>query len=194
MAERNPNIAKRIFDILISLFAIIILSPALIVIAVAIKISDKGPAIFKQERAGKEGSPFVFYKFRTMNADTNPFGQSPKTGDDPRLIKIGKFLREYSLDELPQLFNVLKGDMSIVGPRPLYVSQISEFSDYHKKRLLVRPGLTGLSQIYGRSSLTEKTTLDLEVEYVKKQNFWLDIKIIFLTFGAVFGKKQVYEE
>ena len=167
--------------------------PVFVVVVIAIKLTSKGPAVFKQQRAGKDGKVFVFYKFRTMKLDVDPFGQSPKSGDDPRLIKIGKFLREYSLDELPQLFNVLKGDMSVVGPRPLYVSQISELSDYHKKRLLVRPGVTGLSQIYGRSELTSKTNLDLEVEYVEKQSFWLDIRIFFLTFGVVLGKKGVYE-
>lgn len=192
--KKMKNLTKRIFDILVSLPAIVVLLPVLAVIAGAIKISSKGSAIFRQERVGKNGKPFVFYKFRTMKLDADPFGPSPKSGDDPRLIQIGRFLREYSLDELPQLFNVLKGDMSIVGPRPLYVSQISELNDYHKKRLLVRPGLTGFSQIYGRSSLTSEGNLDLEVEYVEKQSFWLDIKIIFLTFGVIFGKRGVYEE
>ncbi len=188
------KLLKRVFDILISLPSVILLLPVFVIVAIAIKISDKGPAIFKQERAGQDGRPFTFYKFRTMKLGVEPFGQSPKTGEDPRLTKIGRFLREYSLDELPQLFNVIKGDMSIVGPRPLYISQISEINDYHKKRLLVKPGLTGLSQIYGRSELTEKANLDLEVEYVEKQSFWLDIKIIFLTFGAVLGRKGVYEK
>jgi len=181
-------------DICISLVTVAFLLPVFVVISIAIRLISKGPAIFKQERAGKNGRLFIFYKFRTMKFGVDPFGQSPKSGDDPRLIRIGKFLREYSLDELPQLFNVIKGDMSIVGPRPLYISQISELSDYHKKRLMVKPGLTGLSQIYGRSELTEKTNLDLEVEYMEKQSFWLDVKIIFLTLGIVFGKKGVYEK
>jgi lipopolysaccharide/colanic/teichoic acid biosynthesis glycosyltransferase len=188
------GLLKRFFDICASLVAMMMLLPVFAAIAIGIKISSKGPAIFIQQRVGKDGRPFVFYKFRTMKLDADPFGQSPKAGDDTRLIKIGKFLREYSLDELPQLFNVLKGDMSIVGPRPLYTSQISELSEYHKKRLLVRPGLTGLSQVYARSALTSEKSLDLEVEYAEKQNLWLDIKIIFLTFRAVLGKKGVYEE
>jgi len=188
------NLNKRILDICVSLLGVMILLPVFVIIIMAIKLASKGPAIFKQERAGKNGKPFVFYKFRTMKVGVDPFGQSPKSGDDSRLIKPGKFLREYSLDELPQLFNVLKGDMSIVGPRPLYVSQISEWSDYHKQRLLVKPGLTGSSQIKGRASLTQEAKLDIEAEYVKKQSFWLDIKIIFLTFGVVFGKKGVYEK
>lgn len=188
------ELSKRVFDVCLSLVAMVLLLPVFGVIAIVIKLGSKGPVIFKQQRAGKNGRPFVFYKFRTMKLDADPFGQSPKAGDDPRLIKGGKFLREYSLDELLQLFNVLKGDMSIVGPRPLYISQISELSDYHKKRLLARPGLTGLSQVYARSSLTSESSLNLEVEYIEKQSFWLDIKIIFLTFGTVLGRKGVYEE
>jgi lipopolysaccharide/colanic/teichoic acid biosynthesis glycosyltransferase len=191
---RLYDISKRLIDVLISALAMVLLLPVFGVIAIVIKLGSKGPVIFKQQRAGKNGRPFVFYKFRTMKLDADPFGQSPKAGDDPRLIKGGKFLREYSLDELLQLFNVLKGDMSIVGPRPLYISQISELSDYHKKRLLARPGLTGLSQVYARSSLTSESSLNLEVEYIEKQSFWLDIKIIFLTFGTVLGRKGVYEE
>jgi len=188
------NLYKRAFDICVSLVASVLLLPVLVVICLIIKTDSKGPVIFKQQRMGKNSVPFNLYKFRTMKVDVDPFGQSPKSGDDTRLIKTGKFLREFSLDELPQLFNILKGDMSIVGPRPLYVSHIDQCSDYHKKRLLVRPGLTGLSQIYGRESLTEKVNLDMEVEYVEKQSFWLDIKIIIQTFGVVLGKKGVYEK
>lgn len=187
------KIVKRTFDIVVSLVSLIILSPVFAVIAFLIKISDKGPVIFKHERAGKATKPFIFCKFRTMKMNVDPYDQSPSSGDDSRLIKAGKFLREYSLDELPQLFNVLKGDMSIVGPRPLYMSQIPKFSEYHKKRFLLKPGITGFSQISLRSELTSKQSLDLEVEYVEKQNFWLDIKIIFLTIGAVLGKKGVYQ-
>jgi lipopolysaccharide/colanic/teichoic acid biosynthesis glycosyltransferase len=188
------RVIKRIFDTVAALLAILILSPLLAVVAALIKSTSKGPMIFKQERAGKDGKPFVFYKFRTMKLDADPFGQSPKSGDDLRLIKYGKFLREYSLDELPQLFNIIRGDMSLVGPRPLYMSQISELSDYHKRRLLVKPGLTGLSQVYGRSELTEQANLDLEIQYVEKQTFWLDLKIVFLTFTVVLGKRGVYEK
>lgn len=188
------KIFKRIFDISISLVSLILLCPVFVVIAIVIKISDKGPAIFKHERAGKDGKPFIFYKFRTMKKNVDPYDRSPGSGEDPRLIKCGKFLREYSLDELPQFFNVLKGDMSIVGPRPLYLSQINDFSDYHRKRFLLRPGITGFSQIYLRSELISQKSLDLEVEYVEKQSFWLDIKIIARTFAVVLGKKGVYQE
>ena len=118
---------KRIFDIVISLLLVILLLPVFLIIAVTIGIASKGLAIFKQQRAGKDGKPFTFYKFRTMKSDVDPFGPSPKTGDDLRLTRVGKFLREYSLDELPQLFNILKGDMSIVGPRSPYMDQMKEF-------------------------------------------------------------------
>ncbi len=188
------NTCKRTIDIVGSLLAIMLLSPILGIIALVVKVNSRGPIVFRQQRAGKNGRPFIFYKFRTMRTDVDPFGPSPKSGQDTRLTKVGRFLREYSLDELPQLFNILKGDMSIVGPRPQYISQISEWSDYHREALKVKPGLTGFSQIQGRASLTHEAKLDLEVEYVKSQSLWLDVKIIFLTFSVVFGKKGVYEK
>lgn len=181
-------------DICISLLATILLLPVFAVIIIAIRISSKGAAIFKQERAGKDGKPFTFYKFRTMRLDVDPFGSSPKSGDDPRLTKTGKFLREYSLDELPQLFNVLKGDMSIVGPRPLYVSQMAEWNERQAKRLLVKPGLTGLAQISGRGELTHEEKLEFDVKYVETASFRTDIKIILATVIQVFQRKSIYEK
>lgn len=188
------RIIKRLLDIVFSLLAVLILLPVYVIIVIAIKLGSRGPAVFAQTRAGKDGKPFTLYKFRTMKIDVDPFGASPKSEYDPRLTKTGIFLREYSLDELPQFFNVLKGNMSLVGPRPLYVSQIAEWNDYHKQRLMVKPGLTGLSQVKGRASLTQEAKLDIEVEYVEKQSLWLDIKIIFLTFVVIIKKKGVYEK
>ena len=188
------SLLKRILDISISLAAVVILLPVFAVIIIAIRVSSKGSALFKQQRAGKDGTPFMFYKFRTMKLGVDPFGASPKSGDDPRLTRIGKLLREYSLDELPQLFNVLKGDMSIVGPRPLYVSQMAEWNERQKKRLLVKPGLTGLAQISGRGELTREEKLELDVKYVKTANFWADIKIILATVIQVFRRKSIYEK
>jgi len=188
---------KRILDISISLASVVILLPVFAVIIIAIKVSSKGPAVFKQERAGKDGKPFMFYKFRTMKLDVDPFGPSPKSGEDPRLTKVGIFLREYSLDELPQLFNILKGDMSIVGPRPLYISQMAEWNEWQKKRLLVKPGLTGLAQISGRGELTREEKLELDVKYVETASFLADIKIILATIAQVFGRKRrksIYEK
>ena len=188
------DICKRVLDIFITVVAMVILSPVLIAIWIAIKLSSTGPVIFKQERAGKNSKPFVFYKFRTMKPDVEPFGPSPKSGQDPRLTKVGKFLREYSLDELPQLFNVLKGDMSIVGPRPLYISQIPEWNERQKKRLLVKPGLTGLAQIEGRAELTREEKLEFDVKYVETTGLLTDIKIILATIVYVFKRQSIYEK
>jgi undecaprenyl phosphate N,N'-diacetylbacillosamine 1-phosphate transferase len=185
---------RRLFDMVLSLLALAILSPVFVAIAVAIKLNSKGPAIFKQERVGKNSKPFTFYKFRTMKTEVDPFGPSPKAADDLRLTKVGKLLREYSLDELPQLFNVLKGDMSIIGPRPLYVSQMAEWDERQKKRLLVKPGLTGLAQISGRAQLTLEEKLELDVKYMETAGFWLDLKILLATVTQVFGRKNIYEK
>lgn len=185
---------KRLSDLIVAILAISLLLPGFFVIFLAIKLSSKGAAIFKQERAGRGGKPFTFYKFRTMRTDVDPFGPSPKSGDDSRLTKIGKFLREYSLDELPQLFNVLKGDMSIVGPRPLYIEQMKEWDQRQKKRLLVKPGITGLAQISGRGALTREEKLELDVQYVEKANLRLDLKIILITIVQVFCRKSIYEK
>ncbi|MCH8118709.1 MAG: sugar transferase [Planctomycetes bacterium] len=188
------NICKRGLDIFIALAAMVILSPVLVAIGITIRLSSKGPAVFKQQRAGQNGKPFVFYKFRTMKLDVAPFGPSPKSGEDSRLTKVGKFLRESSLDELPQLFNILKGDMSIVGPRPLYLSQIPEWSERQKKRLLVKPGLTGLAQIQGRAELTREEKLELDVKYVENAGLLTDIRIMLATITQVFRRKSVYEK
>ena len=191
---RLYNSCKRALDICMSVPAAVILLPVFAVIVIAIRVSSKGPVIFRQERAGKDGKPFMFYKFRTMKLDVDPFGPSPKSGKDPRLTKVGIFLREYSLDELPQLFNVLKGDMSIVGPRPLYLSQMSEWNEQQKKRLLVKPGLTGLAQISGRGELTREEKLELDVKYVETVSFLTDIKITLATIAQVFWRKSIYEK
>jgi lipopolysaccharide/colanic/teichoic acid biosynthesis glycosyltransferase len=185
---------KRLLDMILSVPAAVVLLPVFVSIAVAIKLTSKGTAVFKQERAGKDGRPFIFYKFRTMRTDVEPFGPSPKSGEDPRLTKVGKWLREYSLDELPQLFNILKGDMSIVGPRPLYMAQMAEWNERQKKRLLVKPGLTGLAQISGRGELTREEKLELDVKYIETASFWLDIKIMLSTISQVFKRKSIYEK
>jgi len=188
------KLSKRILDILISLPVVVILLPVFVITVIAIRVSSKGSAIFKQQRAGKDGKPFVFYKFRTMKIDVDPFGASPKSGEDPRLTKVGMFLRQYSLDELPQLFNILKGDMSIVGPRPLYVSQMAEWNERQKKRLLVKPGLTGLAQVSGRGELTREEKLELDIKYVETAGLLTDTKIILATIAQVFGRKNIYEK
>lgn len=188
------GIAKRGFDVVFSVLALIVLSPLLMVIWLIIRLSSEGPAIFRQERAGKDGKPFIFYKFRTMRVAADPYGASPKSGNDPRLTKVGKFLREYSLDELPQLFNILVGDMSVVGPRPLYLLQIPEWSERQKERLRVRPGLTGLAQISGRGRMTKEEKLELDVQYVEKANLLGDVRIVLATISRVFSRKGIYEK
>jgi len=172
---------------------LVVLLPLLAAIAVATKLTSPGPAVFRQERAGKNGKPFIFYKFRTMKLEADPFGPSPKSGADPRLTRLGRWLREYSLDELPQLVNVAIGDMSLVGPRPLYVSQIREWNERQKKRLLVKPGLTGLAQISGRGGLTREEKLELDVTYVESASLRLDCKILLATLVHVFGRAGIYE-
>ena len=185
---------KRLLDLCFTLPVTLILLPLLTVIALAIKLTSKGPIIFKQQRTGKNGAPFTVYKFRTMRVGGDPFGASPRSGDDPRLTSIGKILREYSLDELPQLVNILQGNMSLVGPRPLYESQAAEWTDHQRQRLKVKPGLTGLAQIQDRAALTIEDKLELDVAYVRQQSFWLDIKILLRTFSLVWNKEGIYEK
>jgi lipopolysaccharide/colanic/teichoic acid biosynthesis glycosyltransferase len=185
---------KRAFDLVFSAIGLIVLLPAFAAIAVAIRLSSTGPALFKQQRVGKGGKAFMFYKFRTMKTDVDPFGPSPKSGQDPRLTKIGAFLREYSLDELPQLLNVLKGQMSFVGPRPLYMSQVAEWNERQKRRLLVKPGLTGLAQISGRAELTREEKLELDAQYVERAGLPLDLRILLATAAQIFRRKNIYEK
>jgi len=188
------HVLKRGFDVLVSITALMILVPVLAVIWAIIKLSGQGPVIFKQLRAGKNGKPFVLYKFRTMSIEVDPFGHSPKSGSDPRLTKAGRILREYSLDELPQFVNILKGDMSVVGPRPLYLSQIPEWSEQQKKRLLVKPGLTGLAQVSGRGEIAREEKLELDVKYVETTGIMTDVKIIMATIACIFRRKGIYEK
>ena len=188
------GLAKRLFDVLFAGIALVILSPLLLAAAVAIRLGSRGPAIFRQERAGKDGRPFLLYKFRTMRLDVDPFGPSPRSGNDLRLTRVGRFLREYSLDELPQLYNIVLGDMSLIGPRPLYRSQIPEWSERHRKRLLVKPGLTGLAQVSGRGELTREEKLELDVRYVEQASLWLDSRILLATCARVFARQGIYEK
>ncbi len=188
------ELLKRAFDVLIAGVLLVVLSPLLLAVTCAIRLGSRGPAIFRQERAGRAGKPFMLYKFRTMGLDVDPFGPSPKSGQDPRLTRFGRFLREHSLDELPQLLNIFKGDMSLVGPRPLYMSQISEWNERQKTRLLVKPGLTGLAQISGRGELTIEEKLELDAKYVEQAGFRLDCRILLATAARVFARGGIYEK
>lgn len=180
---------KRILDIFISFIAIIILSPLMLIVAFAVKIESKGPVIFKQERVGKDGKIFEIYKFRSMcvGAEQTGTGQYSFSGD-PRVTRVGKFIRATSIDELPQLVNVLKGEMSFVGPRPpltYHPWELGEYTDEQFRMFEVRPGITGWAQVNGRKEVEWHERIRLNVWYVDHISLLLDIKIIFLTFFKV---------
>ena len=167
-------------DFVASLTALIILSPLMALSAVLVKISDGGSVLFKQRRPGKEGKIFTVYKFRTMSEKTED-ENGRELSDVERMTKIGSFLRKTSLDELPQLFNVLKGDMSFIGPRPLLCEYLELYTPYQMRRHEVLPGLSGLAQVNGRNAITWEEKFDYDVYYVDHMSFWLDLKIIFKT-------------
>lgn len=192
---------KRFFDILLSLLALIILSLFFLIIAIAIKANSKGPVFFKQERRTKNGRVFKMYKFRSMVVNAESMGAGLfNYENDPRVTKVGRFLRKTSLDELPQLWNVLKGDISLVGPRPSVTYELGDYdtlNSKYKKRFTMRGGITGLAQIKGRNEncWDEKVTYDNQyIDAFKKQGCWLDIKILFGTVFKVFKKADIYEE
>ena len=185
---------KRMLDVAAAGSALVVGWPVLAVIAVRVRRDSPGPALFRQERAGRDMKPFIMLKFRTMRADTESFGVSPKGPDDPRLTPLGRRLRETSLDELPQLWNVLKGDMSLVGPRPLYMIQAREFTPRERRRLEVRPGITGLAQVQGRGQLPHAEKLELDVQYVERASLALDTKILWRTFVRALSRKTVYQK
>ena len=193
---------KRAMDIIGSLCGIILLSPLLIIVALAIKIEDpKGSIFFSQQRCGKDNKLFPMYKFRSMVSNAEELleelmehnemdGPVFKIKEDPRITRVGKFIRKTSIDELPQLFNILRGDMSIVGPRPAIPHEVAEYSHYHKQRLLVKPGLTCIWQVSGRNSIGFEEWMDMDLEYIEKRNLWMDIKLIFKTVGVLFGDEH----
>lgn len=189
---------KRLLDIVISGLALILLSPVLVLIALVIRFSSPGPALFRQLRLGIEGIPFVCNKFRTMfmNASDirNPDGSTYSAPGDQRVTKIGCFLRQTSLDEFPQLFNVLKGDMSLVGPRPDQVDQLNYYTMEEKRKLLVRPGITGLAQINGRNNIPWKRRKQFDLEYVERQSLWLDLRILAKTIPYVLLRREISPE
>ena len=185
---------KRAFDITVSLIMIILLTviPVLIVVPIVIKLTSKGPAVFKQERVGRNGKVFKIYKFRTMRIpedalDENGEPLPPKK----RITKVGKFLRKTSLDELMQLFNVLNGTMSIIGPRPTLPKQVEKYTDYHKRRHEMRPGVTGWAQVNGRNNINWSQKIELDIEYIDNFSLWMDIKILFKTVGVVFKRDGI---
>ncbi|MEF2782011.1 MAG: sugar transferase [Clostridium sp.] len=183
---------KRLLDFILSLIAIILLSPVYIIVAILVRIKLGSPVIFCQERPGKNEKIFKMYKFRTMTDERGPDGNL--LPDVQRLTKFGRMLRNSSLDELPELFNILKGDMSIIGPRPLLVKYLPLYNEEQKHRHDVRPGLTGLAQANGRNSSTWEERFKLDVKYVNEISFVLDVKIIFATIASVLKHEGIDSE
>ncbi len=180
---------KRIFDIIASFFGIIILSPILIFTAVLVKKKLGSPVLFKQARPGKDEKIFMMYKFRSMTDERDETGKL--LSDDERLPSFGRKLRSSSLDELPELWNILKGDMSVVGPRPLFVDYLPYYYEEERQRHNLRPGLTGLAQVNGRNSTEWNEKLQLDVHYVNNCSIWLDTKIILVTIKKILKKEDV---
>ncbi|OBR89910.1 putative undecaprenyl-phosphate N-acetylgalactosaminyl 1-phosphate transferase [Clostridium ragsdalei P11] len=195
------HLLKRIIDIIFSFVGIIAFFPIMFVVAVAIKFDSKGPIIFSQARVGKNGKLFKMYKFRSMIHDAEQLldnlqhknemtGPIFKIKQDPRITRVGRFIRKTSLDELPQLFNVIKGEMSLVGPRPNLPKEVAKFTCEQKIKLLAKPGLTCYWQVMGRSSIDFDEWMELDLKYIKDRSTFLDIKLIFKTLGVFFGDKN----
>lgn len=177
----KTQIAKRVFDVAASLILLVALSPLLLALALAVKLSSKGPIFFVQKRVGQGGRRFRFFKFRSMYVDTPVYAITPQSGKDPRITPIGRFLRRSSLDELPQLFNVLVGDMSLVGPRPEMPFIVDQYNDLHRQRLNVKPGITGLWQISADRRIAIHENMDYDMYYINNQSFLLDLVILAKT-------------
>lgn len=195
------RITKRLFDIAFSIMAIIILSPVFLLVALIIKSDSKGPVFFHQRRVGVMGKPFYMHKFRSMVSDAEQrfkevedkneiSGFMFKIKDDPRVTRVGRIIRKTSIDELPQLFNVLKGDMSIVGPRPPIGREVQKYDAWHNLRLSVKPGITGLWQVSGRNNIGFEDMCRLDLKYIRERNFIYDIKIIFKTLPVLLGDSR----
>ena len=199
--KRIYEISKRAIDIIGAGSGLLLLSPVIAIVACAVKFTSKGPIFFSQKRVGKNGQLFDMYKFRSMVVNAEELkeklanqnemsGPMFKMKDDPRVTKVGKFIRKTSLDELPQLWNVLKGDMSLVGPRPSLPKEVKQFEEWMYKRLTVKPGLTCYWQVSGRNNIDFEDWMKLDISYVEDRNLWIDIKLIFKTVFVLFGDKN----
>jgi len=197
----SADYTKRAFDIMVSAIALALLSPLFLVIAILVKLEDRGPIFFAQTRVGQFGCEFKMFKIRSMCLDaeqrlkdlleknSHREGVTFKIKDDPRITRVGKWLRKFSLDELPQFYNVLIGDMSLVGPRPPVPREVAKYSMAHRRRLAIKPGITCLWQISGRSEIDFTGQVQLDVNYIENQSFWTDLKILGLTVPAVISGK-----
>lgn len=188
-------IVKRLFDIIISLFGLVLFFPAFLIIVVLIKVFMPGSIFFFQERVGKNGKIFKIFKLRTMKVDLEAERSFDSSRDSERTPPLGKFLRRFKIDEVVQLINVLKGDMSLVGPRPALKIQTDNYGEYEKQRLKMAPGMTGLAQVNGNASLTWEKRIKYDIEYIDNFSFFLDIKILMKTVLIVlFGEERFIEE
>ena len=195
---------RRLVDILVAGTAIVLLSPVYLLAALAIKLTTPGPIIFVQQRAGRGGVPFPFYKFRSMYIDAearkaaltdkNEHDSGPifKMKNDPRITPVGKWLRKTSIDELPQLFNVLKGDMTLIGPRPPTLDEVAKYDLWQRKRLDLTGGITCIWQVSGRSEIKFNEWVRMDIEYQRKRSFWFDVKLLLKTLGAVVSGRGAY--
>ena len=184
---------KRVIDIIAASATFIVLSPVFVLIAAAIKLTSKGPVFFRQDRIGKDAKVFKLFKFRTMVQGAAQMGAGLRvTPDDPRITRVGAILRKTSIDELPQLFNVLKGDISLVGPRPTVPQHLEYYGEFERRRLEVKPGITGLAMVRGRGSVPWSVRIKYDVEYVDNFSLWLDFKILAETLCVVLARKNIY--
>ncbi len=192
----DPNgPVKRAFDLVWTLASLLVLWPVMFLCALAVLLDDGWPVFYVQERVGRHGRPFPFLKFRTMVRNAERIGAGYEIEErDPRITRTGHFLRRWSLDELPQLFNILRGEMSVVGPRPTLAYQVADYSPYQRRRLEVRPGLTGLAQVTGRNRLPWPQRIDLDIRYVDSYTPWLDLVLIARTFGILRDSGAIYGE
>jgi len=183
----------RAIDIVGAVVGLVCFAVPMSLVAMIIRADSPGPAIFRQKRVGKNGKAFLVYKFRTMRSNVDPYGFSPRDDEDPRITRIGRFLRKYSLDELPQFVNVLQGDMSLVGPRPLLLWQYEKWTEHQRRRCDVKPGLTGWAQIHGRGAVTHEDKIELDIWYVDHASLWLDIRIILKTILQTVRSENILE-
>lgn len=183
---------KRLFDLFFAALGLVLLSPLLLAVALAVKLTSPGPVLFTQERVGYRGRPFKVLKFRTMVTDAERRGAPLTVGADPRITPAGRILRRLKLDELPQLINVLKGEMSLVGPRPTLAYQVEKYTPRQRRRLEVKPGLTGWAQIHGRTKLSWPERIEYDLWYVDNWSLALDFKIILRTFMVILRWEGIY--
>ncbi|HKQ53292.1 MAG TPA: sugar transferase [Pyrinomonadaceae bacterium] len=197
-SEKLSLFVKRAVDLVAASLALVVLAPLAVLIVAAVKLSSPGPILFRQARLGKGGVPFMLYKFRTMRRDApavrNQDGSAFVGANDPRLTRAGRVLRDYTLDEIPQLFNVLRGEMSVVGPRPDLVEQLGLYDDLMRRKLEVKPGMVCLSLVHGRNALSWRRRAELDVYYVDHRSLKLDAEIFLKGCAAVLLRKGVYNE